>query len=90
MILRGSGLFIKRVPTTQIYLASVVSKQSIETLMHFLSILEQGHDLDPVHLVSGAGVIDGMYLLEDGRKRYCAALMGAQAHVLALVEHRQA
>ena len=88
MILHGSSLAIKRVPLCQVYLASSVDRQSLETLQHFLSVLEQGHDLTPVHLVTGADVLPGMHRLEDGRKRFAACLMAGQAHVLAVVEHR--
>lgn len=88
MILRSSSLLVKRVPICQVYLGSNATKQSLETLHHFLSVLDQGHDLLPVHLVTGTDVLPGMHRLEDGRKRFAAYLMAGQAHVLALVEHR--
>jgi len=89
LISRTSTLEIKRVPITQIYLGSAYSKQSQETVSFFVSALEGGWDLTPVHLVVGDGVTPGMYRLEDGRKRLCAHIITAEPHILAVVEHRK-
>ena len=84
----NSRLTLERVPLTRIYLGSTHSPNSLDTVRTFLTALEQGDDLLPLHLVVGPEVPPGFFRLEDGRKRFAAYLLAGVAHALSLVERR--
>ena len=86
MIVRGTELSIKYLPLRLIQ----VSKYEVrfpETLNAYIKTLIEHPECDPEPLhVRPSGTHGGLYELENGYHRYCAAIMTGRRDVACIVE----
>lgn len=89
MIRAGSELSLRYIPVTQVHLRSNRNPEQLgDYFAAFHRTLLAGHDLPPVWLLHDRQ--RGMYELQDGRKRFAAAILAGRETILAVVEEREA